>query len=156
MSGSLRDFIKIAAIVVVTLSVVSLIFVGLNKATGFADKMFAKMDNMSATLEESDYTKYDGTICSGADVIAAVKYLQNGDPICLTVATAGGDVVFGYTDSSLSTPVSSDASSTNLANCQRKGSTTYINPNAKYIGKVERNETDNSIWGITFTFYTAG
>lgn len=155
MSASMRDFIKIAAIVVVTLSLVSLIFVGLNKATGFADKMFAKMDTMSTTLEESDYTKYDGTICTGADVIAAVKYLQNGEPICITVATVGGDVVFGYTDSSLSTKVSSDANASNLANCQRKGSSTYINPNAKYLGKVERNETDNSIWGITFTFYTA-
>ena len=155
MPDSLREFLKIAAIVVVTLSVISLVFVGLNKATGFADKMFAKMDTMSVSLEEGDYTKYDGVICSGADVIAAVKYLQNGEPIWITVATAGGNVVFGYTDSSLSTPVSSDANSANLANCQRKGSSTYINPNAKYIGKVERNETDNSIWGITFTFYTA-
>ncbi len=154
MSESLRDFLKIAAIVVVTLSIISLAFVGLNKATGFTDKMFSKMDVMSVSLEESDYTKYDGTICSGADVIAAVKYLQNGEPICIKVATAGGDVTFGYEDSSLQNKVSSDDASTRLANCQKKGTTNYINPNAKYLGKVERNDTDNSIWGITFTFYT--
>ena len=65
MPDSLREFLKIAAIVVVTLSVISLVFVGLNKATGFADKMFAKMDTMSVSLEEGDYTKYDGVICSG-------------------------------------------------------------------------------------------
>ena len=54
MSDSMREFLKIAALVVVTLSVISLVFIGLNKATGFADKMFSKMDTMSITLEESD------------------------------------------------------------------------------------------------------
>lgn len=152
MSGSIRDFIKITVTVVVTLGIAALIFVGLRKTQGFTDKMYNKMDNMSVSMEESDYTKYDGAIVTGADVIAAVKYFQSGDPLCITVATSGGNVVFGYTDETLQTPVSDDQGAANLANCQRKGSVNYINPSAKYQGKVERNETDNTIWGITFTF----
>lgn len=150
MSDSLRSFINIAAIVVVTLGVVALVFTGLNYATGFANGVFDKMDTMSTNLSEDDYTKYDGAIVTGSDVIAAIKYFEGGDPLCITVATNGGNVVFGYTDSSLQTEVT--GSSALLANCQRKGSTTYINPSAKYQGAVERNATDNSIWGITFTF----
>lgn len=107
------------------------------------------MDNMTILMDESDYTKYDGAQVKGADVIAAVKYFQDGEPVCINVQTATGNAIFCYTDESLTTK-----SEESIANCQRKGSANYINPNAKYIGKVERNETDNTIWGITFTFDT--
>lgn len=151
MSDSIRKFLEIAGIVVVTLTLLGIVFLGLQKAGAFTDIMYKSMGDMTTTLEEDKYTKYDGWVGQGDDVIAAVKYLQNGDPICITVATTGGDVVFGYTDSSLTTKVDN---TTTIANCLRKGSSTYISPSAKYIGKVERNETDNSIWGVTFTFFT--
>lgn len=143
MSDSLRKFLEIAGIVVITLGLISILFIGLNKATGFADKMFAKMDAMSVTVDESDFTKYDGTLVSGADVIAAIKYFQNGmEPICIEVMGK----TYIYTDETLQTP-----SDENINNASRKGAEGYINPNAKFLGEVSRDATDNSIRKITFT-----
>lgn len=147
MSGSLRDFLKIAGIAVVTLGLLSLLFIGLNKATGFTDKVFAKMDTMSVTVEESEYTKYEGTIVSGSEVIAAIKYFQNGmDPICIEAMGK----TYVYTDETLQTP-----STENVANASRKGADGYINPNAKFLGELTRDSTDNSIRKITFTIQPA-
>lgn len=143
------NFFEIVIGVVIFALLASLVFNLLTKATNVADAGGKKMDNMTILMDESDYTKYDGAQVKGADVIAAVKYFQDGEPVCINVQTATGNAIFCYTDESLTTK-----SEESIANCQRKGSANYINPNAKYIGKVERNETDNTIWGITFTFDT--
>lgn len=142
-------FLGIATAVILFFLVVSQVFNLYKKASNIADAGGKKMDNMTILMDESDYTKYDGVQVKGADVIAAVKYFQDGEPICINVQTATGNAIFCYTDESLTTK-----SEESIANCQRKGAANYINPNAKYIGKVERNETDNTIWGITFTFDT--
>lgn len=153
-NGTIGKFLQIAALTMVALALISLMWIFFNKTSQALDSAEGKLDSMNIMIEESDYTKYDGAIITGADVIAAVKYFQNGEPLCIKVATSGGDVTFGYTDSTLSTPVGTQETSTILANCQKKGSANYINPSAKYQGKVERNETDNTIWGIMFTYAT--
>ena len=45
MSGSLRDFLKIAGVVIVTLALLSILFLGLQKATGFTNKAYSKIDS---------------------------------------------------------------------------------------------------------------
>lgn len=151
-NGTIGKFLSIAAITTITLLLIGIAYTFYHKTSATVDTAEKKLDSMNIMMEESDYTKFDGAIISGSDVIAAVKYFQNGDPLCIKVATAGGDVTFGYTDSTLSTPVGTAETSNILANCQKRGSANYINPTAHYQGKVERNETDNTIWGITFTY----
>lgn len=85
MSGSLRDFLKIAGVVIVTLALLSILFLGLQKATGFTNKAYSKIDSMSQSVEESDYTRYDGALISGTEVIAAIKYFQQDGAICIEV-----------------------------------------------------------------------
>lgn len=144
MSETLRDFLKIAGISVVTLILLGVLFAGLNKATGFTDKVFGKMDNYSVMIDESDYTKYEGALVSGSDVIAAIKSFQNSnEPICVEITHTG--VSYIYTDETLQTE-----STANIANASRKNSSEYINPNANYLGSLVRDSTDNSIRKIVF------
>lgn len=146
MSDMARHFLEIAAIVVVCLSVIGIIFTSLGKTTVFTDKAGAKMDSMITVMDESDYVNFDGTIVSGSDVIAAIKKFQN-DEICITV-TARGTYSYVYTDTSLSTP-----STENISNTSKKSDDHFINPNGKFLGAVVRAD-DGSIVGITFTIQT--
>ena len=145
MSDSLRHFLEIAGIAVVILTLLGALFFGLNKATGFADQVFGKMDGMTQTIDESDYTKYEGAIVTGSEVIAAIKYFQaSTEPIC--VECMGQVYVYQEDLTTLSTA--------NIANATRKGQTGYINPNAKFVGTLTRDSVDNSIRKITFDIYT--
>lgn len=145
MPAIVRKFLELAATIVLILALIALVFLVYNKATNIADKGTKKMDNMEIQLDESDYTKYDGAIVSGSDVIAAIKYFQNSDPICITVV-ARGTYSYLYTDTSLQTE-----STENIAYATQRNDDHYINPNGKFLGEVIRDSSDNSIVGLTFT-----
>ncbi|MEE1255638.1 MAG: hypothetical protein UHN47_03885 [Lachnospiraceae bacterium] len=145
MPGPLRDVLKIAIVLIPTLIIGSLVFLGTDKGQEFAGKIFGRMDSYSVILDESDYTKYEGALVSGSDVIAAIKYFDNSnEPICVEIAHTG--ICYVYTDETLQTE-----STANIANASRKNSPEYINPNAKYLGSLVRDTTDNSIRKLVFT-----
>lgn len=133
MSGSFRDFIKIAVVVIITLGLAGLCFLGYSKSEGFANKAFSKIDNMSNMVEESDYTKYDGAIISGTEVIAAIKYFSVDGAICIQVNSQT------YVCEEDLTPIDTAEESRRLADAQRRGTATYINPSTKFLGSLERD-----------------
>lgn len=142
MSDSLRHFLELAGIGVIIMGLLAVLFLGLNKATGFANRVFGKMDNMTAQIDESDYTKYDGALVTGSEVISAIKYYQSSlEPISVVV----DGKTFLY-EADLVTPATN-----NIANATRRGNPEYINPNAKYLGAITRDPNNYTVTTVTFT-----
>lgn len=147
MSGSLRDFLKIAGVVIVTLALLSILFLGLQKATGFTNKAYSKIDSMSQSVEESDYTRYDGALISGTEVIAAIKYFQQDGAICIEVNNGYTTTNYVCADETLAAPSTAKISDAQNKNDLNK----YINPNAKYLGECVRDTANNLIVAVKFT-----
>lgn len=148
MPKILVTILEIIAAVGVFMMIIALIYLGYHKAENVTSKGYKKLDTLETQLDESDYTKYDGAIVSGSDVIAAIKYFMNGDPVCVTVV-ARNTYSYCYTDTSLTTP-----STESISMAQQRDNDHYINPNGKFLGEVIRDPADNSIVGITFTIQT--
>lgn len=105
---------------------------GKDVTTSFSDRVAAEENNIA----ESSITKFDGIVVSGSDVVNAIR--GNAGTIDVSVAriiTEGGDLV---------EPVSYDPSFVNLPK-----NNDYINPNAKFVGKVVRND-NQIITGLVF------
>ncbi len=95
-------------------------------------------------MDESKYTDYDAAEITGSEVINVIKRFQNNE-IYIGVDVGSGMVGYIYSDSSLS------SEGADLSTARDKTSSTYISPNAKFIGKVVRDDTTNAILGIEFT-----
>jgi len=148
-SQNFSDFIKIIITVVIVLLLGAAAFGFWAVTSGFIGRATDKVSDISVQMDESQITQYEGAIVSGTQVVAAIKNLEN-EFICVTVNNGKTSATYIYTDGSFSTK--SDLS---VANTQRKNSEYYINPNAKYIGKVERNEaTGGTIETLIFDIYT--
>ncbi len=147
MSGSFRDFIKIAVVVIITLGLAGLCFLGYSKSEGFANKAFGKIDNMSNMVEESDYTKYDGAIISGTEVIAAIKYFSVDEAICIEVNNGSTTTNYVCEDETLTTPATAKVSDAQNRNKLDK----YINPNGKFLGELVRDSGSNLVVAIKFS-----
>lgn len=148
MPAIVRKGLELVAIVALIMGLISIAFLAFNKAENVSSKGMKKMDTIETQLDESDFTKYDGAIVSGSDVVAAVKYFLNGEPICITVV-ARNTYSYCYTDTSLTTP-----STESISMAMQRDNDHYINPNGKFLGEVIRDPSDNSIVGITFTIQT--
>lgn len=144
MSETLRDILIIAGISVVVLGLLGLLFVAYNSSSKFADAANEKLNNMTIAIEESDFTKYDGAIVSGSEVVSAIKYFEGTADVCVTVTTSKGTNNYVYTGPDLQTK--SDLA---VANTRNKTSEFYINPSSKFLGSVVR-DSDGTITNIIF------
>ena len=155
MKAGMRDdnaatMIRTIGGVVLALLFVGAIFTVWGYASGFFDKAGNKMSQMSTTMDESQYTEYDGAIVSGTQVISFIKAHAN-DEICVTVNNGHQTTPYIYFDETLQTKtgVGSIAQAQNKANI----STVYINPNSKYLGSIVRDSVDatnGTIVGVHF------
>lgn len=144
MSESLRDAIIIGVIVFVVVGLGAILIRSYRNSTQYADAANEKVANMAIAIEESDYTKYDGAIVSGSDVVSAIKYFDGISDVCITVTTSKGTNNYIYTGPDLQTK--SDLA---VANTRDKRSNCYINPSSKFLGSVVR-DADGTITNIVF------
>ena len=150
MKDNTDQMVHIIGQVVVALFIVAAIFSVWAIASHFISKGSTKLTNISTTMDESQYTDYDGATVSGTQVISAIKQFGQ-EQICITVNNGHSTTPYVYADISLSTP------STNMISAAENKvnlSTVYINPNSHYLGKITRDSTDpihGTIIGLDFT-----
>ncbi len=148
MSSLVEKVIAIGGVTIGALILLGVLFTSINKGKDFTESANDKLTSMSIAVEESDYTRYDGAIVTGSDVVSAIKYFDSTDDVCITVTTSKGTNNFIFTGPDLSTP--SDIS---VANTRDKTSQYYINPGSKFLGECVR-DSDGTITNIIFTVQT--
>lgn len=145
MSDIMEKILSIGGAVIAILIILGVVLSSVNKGKDFAESANDKLTGMSIALEESDYTRYDGAIVTGSDVISAIKYFDSTDDVCITVVTSKGTNNYIFTSPDLSTP-----SNLSVANTRDKSSQYYINPGSKFLGECVR-DSDGTITNIIFT-----
>lgn len=144
MSESTRDALTIIGVAVAALILVGILLTAVYRSRDFSETANDKLANMTVAAEESDYTKYDGAIVSGSDVVSAIKYFDGVADVCVTVTTSKGSYNYIYTGPDLQT-----RSDLSVANARNKTSEYYINPGSKFLGSVVR-DSDGTITNIVF------
>lgn len=137
--------LKLAAGIIITCLLISLVFVIYNLASNTSESAMGKIEGMNSEMLESEYTKYEGNNISGTSVLNAIKTFKN-DVICITVNNGNAVTEYIY-DSSLSTKITSPTHIDAGDKTQRQY---YINPSSTFVGEVIRDNT-GGISGITFT-----
>lgn len=144
MSDTTSHALTIIGVVVAALILLGVLLTAVYRSRDFADTANDRLADMTIAAEESDYTKYDGAIVSGSDVVSAIKYFDGVADVCVTVTTSKGTYNYIYTGSDLQT-----RSDLSVANTRNKTSTYYINPSSKFLGSVVR-DSDGTITNIIF------
>lgn len=128
------------------LTIAGWVITNLNSGSSFVDSGNKKMVTMATQLEENDYTKYDGVVVAGSDVISFIKSQISQDAeICVEVITSSGNTAYLYTDGTLATK-----STAKMASTTSKKSSAYINPTGSFLGAITRNAA-GAITYISFT-----
>lgn len=137
--------LKIAAAVVITILIIGIAFTIYNKSKSTTDSAMNQMDNLTTTLNESDFTQYDGATVTGTDVLNVINKYRN-DILCVTVDNGRTETEYIY-NSTLSA-----VSTNNIADAKdRSNLNKYINPNASFVGEVIRDEQTGTIIGLKFS-----
>ncbi len=144
MSDLLQRIVSILGVLFVALGLIGILVKTFRTSSDYADSANETVANMATSIAEDQYTKYDGAIVSGSEVVSAIKYFDGISDVCVTVTTSRGTNNFIYTGPDLQTK--SDLA---VGNTRDKRSTCYINPSSKFLGKVVR-DADGTINNIVF------
>lgn len=148
MTESTSHALTIVGVAVAALIIIGILLTAVYRSRDFADTANDKLASMTIAAEESNYTKFDGAIVTGSDVVSAIKYFDGTADVCVTVTTSKGTHNYIYTSADLQTK--SDLS---VANTRNKTSEYYINPSSKFLGSVVR-DADGTITNIVFEVQT--
>ncbi|HEX2945643.1 MAG TPA: hypothetical protein VHT96_06785 [Clostridia bacterium] len=144
--------ILFGAAIVITLVLVSLGFLLLNNATGSVNQQVSDMEQQKQEVLDQKYTKYDGKVVSGSEVLSALEEFKD-DGISILVKTKRSTGVGTYYYWMLGTSdviTTSSGAIDTLDDAKDKTDTTYINPSGKFDAKV-LTDTNKAITGISFT-----
>ena len=152
MSDNALKPLELAVGIFLTLLTISIGFFILRGARGIASSVTEKVNAASNSLEEGELVKYNLAEVKGSDVVACIK--QNGDKVLvgvekMTAPNAPEDHSAGWSSFTVSNKAGSDIKLDDFTNMPGS-STRYINPNADFIGKVERN-VNGVVTQIVFT-----
>ncbi|NLG02977.1 MAG: hypothetical protein GX567_03945 [Clostridia bacterium] len=141
--------ILFGAAIVITLVLVSLGFVLLNKATGSVDQQLSDMDQQQQKIMDQKYTKYDGITVTGAEVLNALESFKDGE-IAIKVITIKTTSTYYYSLTSSGDLATTGAFSADYSKAKDKTDNNYINPSGKFEGAIIRDK-NQTITGIQFT-----
>ncbi len=120
----------IAASTIITCIIVGLGFSMAREAKQIGNYVVKELHSYRVSIEEQDYTKYDGVVVYGSDVVNLMKYVfsvkETG--ISVTVEENGENRIY--------------VESEDIEKAQEVGNTYYIAPAAEYTGEVKRNQND--------------
>ena len=141
--------ILLGAGVVITLVLVSLGFLLLNRTTdGINDQMTAMEMQRQQALEQK-FTKYDGLTVSGSDVRRALKEFEDDEIAVVVVTRIGGQREYYCEIDDSTNRITSTSASAYISETEEKTSNYYINPSGKFKATVLRDDND-TITGILF------
>ena len=149
MGSSVASFIKDNFKIILVLLLVAFgvwaFFLVKGKATETVGNAGSQMD----TLNESEFTDYDGQIVQGSAVLSCINNWKNYD-----VAVVVDGVCFNHTISGDYNTLGECTDATHNAGlCSRRGAgPVYISGSAKYLGTIHRStDGTNEITCIEFT-----
>ena len=136
--------VELAVGVLLIIVVISVAFQLKESGVSFAKSFSSDLNRTTTSIEESKFTKYETTGLSGADVVNAIK--QFSGELIVSVNT--------YKDSNTQTEfkyskTGGDSFETDYTATPADTSGRYINPNAKFTGKVDRTNS-GIIKGLVF------
>lgn len=141
--NALGDFVMLIGGLVIAVLIVSFAFIIYNNQKETSNAVINQGNRMNIQLQESEWTQYDGTVITGAEVVNVIKRMQNSN----TYVQVGEKKYCA--DDGLKN-VSDETFSEDLRAAKSKTSDAYINPSTMYEGKVDRDDT-KGIKGIIFT-----
>ena len=120
----------IAASTIITCIIVGLGFSMAREAKQIGNYVVKELHSYRVSIEEQDYTKYDGVVVYGTDVVNLMKYTFSvkASDIYVSVEENGESRIYAGTE--------------DIEKAMEGGSVYYITPAAEYMGEVKRNEND--------------
>lgn len=142
MNHSIVEALGIAAAVVLMALVVIFGFRAYQSGQDTGNNALAKMESVNSSIDESEYTQYDGSVVSGSSVYQAIRTNTADTGVVYVVKNVGGtETTYNPADSNYSD---------SLANANKKGEATYITPSGKFLGSVVRSDTTKQITEVHF------
>lgn len=129
MNNGLKALL-IAASTIITCIIVGLGFHMARQAKQIGNYVVEDLHQYSRTIEERDYTKYDGVTVYGSDVTNLIKKENGGSAQGVRITVQAGKQTVSY------------ATKENSENARNPESPVYIAPTVRYLGIVLRNEND--------------
>ena len=146
MPRVIQILLELIAVVAFTLMIIAGVKAGVDSSGTTMNLAVNKMTNMGVSLEESEYTKYDGVVVKGSTVISFIKdqIAQNAE-ICIKVITPKSTTSYIYTDGTLTTE-----STALISSALSKKNAAHIELTGDFLGEVIR-DASNTITIMTFT-----
>jgi len=167
------DAIKNAIVVVIIVVVVGIIFGFVYMAMQSNQEGQEKLSDQLSSFDEKSFGPFDGTTVTGQQVVSAIQQ-YSGTNVAVTVTTKSGKTTAYYCRALVSADAGSDKTwelvetdpkapvfantgdhtgtaeaPTTIASATDKSYKTYINPNAKFVSTLHRNN-NGVITGIEF------
>lgn len=120
----------IAASTIITCIIVGLGFSMAREAKQIGNYVVDELHSYRVSIEEQDYTKYDGVTVYGADVVNLMRYV-------FSVKESGVSITVEQNGEWRSYRTSED-----MEQARDAGSMYYVFPSAEYTGDVIRNQND--------------
>lgn len=129
MSHGLKALL-LAASTIITCIIVGLGFMMAREAKQIGNHVVEELHQYRTTIEEQDYTRYDGATVYGNDVVNLMKkkFSEEKKEFCVSVETGS----IRYTYQTLA----------DIKKVQEPESVQYISPVGEYVGYVIRNQND--------------
>ncbi len=129
MSHGLKAFL-LAASTIITCIIVGLGFMMAREAKQLGNHVVEELHRYRISIEEQDYTKYDGATVYGNDVVNLMKKELKDDTgsMCITVETGAYRHTY--------------ETSEDVKMVQELETVHYIVPTDEYLGEVVRNENE--------------
>lgn len=140
MDNSLKGLI-LAAGTIITCLVISLGFFIAKEAKASAAGGVVQISKLNAEFADSDKMIYEGAVVSGAEVISAISKFK-GESICIEVTTNRTTTDYHYTYDAASDSCKMTSNVTYDYKMDQNNSL-YINPTARFDGRVVRNRNGN-------------
>lgn len=142
MNHSIVEALGIAAAVVLMALVVIFGFRAYQSGQDTGNNALSKMESVNSSIDESEFTQYDGSVVSGSSVYQAIRTNTADTGVKYVVKNIGGtETTYNPADSNYSTA---------LAAANKKGEATYITPSGKFLGSVVRSESTKQITEVHF------
>lgn len=146
MPRVIQLILELIAVIAFTLMIIAGVKAGVDSSGTTMNLAVNKMTNMGVSIEESEYTKYDGVVVKGSAVISFIKdQIAENAEICIKVITPKSTTSYIYTDGTLTTE-----STALISSALSKKNAAHIELTGDFLGEVTR-DASNTITIMTFT-----
>lgn len=146
MDNSLKGLI-LAAGTIITCIVIGLGFYIAREARDTAAGGAGQISKLNAEFNESDKVMYDALEVSGSEVVNVVNKFKNDD-IGIKVSTMK-KITYYINNLQNDDTALGDSSSASIKDAQKSSHSSFINPNAQFVGEILR-DVNQTIIGIAF------